>query len=118
ELVCSYLTIIKDLTRVMNRFKALYRSWGIPCVGKEVYARRYCVEWFAKISEAVVWRCVEHYYQQLDVLLPLRQEAQRDLLIESRKHKIWKLLRLIPTISPIQTAILIAMMQTPHHFRT
>jgi hypothetical protein len=30
ELARSYLTITKDLTRVMNRLKALYRSWGIP----------------------------------------------------------------------------------------
>ncbi len=30
ELTRSYLTISKDLTRVMNRLKALYRSWGIP----------------------------------------------------------------------------------------
>jgi hypothetical protein len=29
ELARSYLTISKDLTRVMNRVKALYRSWGI-----------------------------------------------------------------------------------------
>src|SRR5208337_592008 len=28
ELSRSYLTISKDLTRVMNRLKALYRSWG------------------------------------------------------------------------------------------
>ncbi len=31
ELGRSYLTITKDLTRVMNRIKALYRSWAIPC---------------------------------------------------------------------------------------
>jgi len=37
ELARSYLTIGKDLTRVMNRLKALYRSWGIPCAGNEVY---------------------------------------------------------------------------------
>jgi hypothetical protein len=29
ELARSYLTITKDLTRVMNRLKALYRSWAI-----------------------------------------------------------------------------------------
>ena len=28
ELARSYLTIVKDLTRVMSRLKALYRSWG------------------------------------------------------------------------------------------
>jgi transposase len=108
----------KDLTRVMNRLKALYRSWGIPCAGNEVYAPRYRAEWLAKISEAGVRRRAEHYYQQLDVLRPLRQEVRRDLLLESRKHKIWKLLRRIPAIGPIRAAILIAVMQTPHRFRT
>jgi transposase len=118
ELARSYLTITQDLTRVMNRLKALYRSWGIPCAGNEAYAPRYRAEWLAKISEAGVRRRAEHYYQQLDVLRPLRQEVRRDLLLESRKHKIWKLLRLIPAIGPIRAAILIAVMQTPHRFRT
>lgn len=62
ELGRSYLTITKDLTRVMNRVKALYRSWAIPCGGKEVYAPRYRAEWLAKISEAGVRRRAEHYY--------------------------------------------------------
>jgi len=31
ELGRSYQTISKDLTRVMNRLKALYRAWGFPC---------------------------------------------------------------------------------------
>ena len=30
ELARSYLTTTKDLTRVMSRLKALYRSWAIP----------------------------------------------------------------------------------------
>src|ERR1700684_2049643 len=33
ELGRSYVTITKDLTRVMSRIKALYRSWAIPCSG-------------------------------------------------------------------------------------
>jgi transposase len=39
ELVRSYLTITKDLARVKSRVKAIYRSWAIPCTGKQVYAR-------------------------------------------------------------------------------
>jgi integrase len=35
ELARSYLTIVKDLTRVMCRLKAVYRSWAIPCAGRE-----------------------------------------------------------------------------------
>jgi Transposase len=30
ELARSYSTLSKDMTRVMNRLKALYRGWGIP----------------------------------------------------------------------------------------
>jgi hypothetical protein len=38
ELARSYLTITRDLTRRMTRLKAIYRSWGIPCAGQQVYA--------------------------------------------------------------------------------
>src|ERR1700733_5694561 len=118
ELARSYLTITKDVTRVMNRLKALYRSWGIPCGGNEVYAPRHRSEWLGKISEAGVRRRAEHSYQELDVLRLLRQQVRRDLLLESRKHKAWRLLRLIPGIGPIRAALLIALIQTPHRFRT
>ena len=48
ELGRSYLTITKDLTRVMSRIKALYRSWAIPCSGATVYAPRHRDEWLAR----------------------------------------------------------------------
>ena len=118
ELARSYLTINKDVTRVMNRLKALYRSWGIVCAGTEVYAPRHRPEWLGKISEAGVRRRAEHTYQQLDVLRRLRQEVRRDLLLEGKKHKAWRLLRLIPGIGPIRAALLLALIQTPHRFRT
>ena len=53
ELAPSYLTIVKDLSRVMNRLKALYRSWAIPCAGRNVYYTRHRAEWLGKIREAV-----------------------------------------------------------------
>jgi hypothetical protein len=74
ELARSYLTINKDVTRVMNRLKALYRSWGIACGGNEVYAPRHRSEWVGKLSEAGVRRRAEHTYQQLDGLRQLRLE--------------------------------------------
>jgi hypothetical protein len=52
ELGRSYQTISKDLTRVMNRLKAPYRGWGIPCAGTQVYAPRYREEWLSKIPQA------------------------------------------------------------------
>jgi hypothetical protein len=47
ELVRSYLTITKDLGRVISRVKAIYRSWAIPCTGKQVYAPRHRAEWLS-----------------------------------------------------------------------
>jgi transposase len=52
ELARSYLTIVKDLSRVMNRLKALYRSWAIPCAGRDVYYTRHRSQWLEKIPEA------------------------------------------------------------------
>jgi transposase len=118
ELVRSYLTITKDLGRVMSRVKAIYRSWAIPCTGKQVYAPRHRVEWLGKISEPGVHRRAEFYYQQLDALRALRQEVRRDLLAESKKHQAWKRLCQIPSIGPIRAAVLLGILQTPHRFRT
>ena len=118
ELARSYLTITKDLTRVMNRIKALYRSWAIPCAGTTVYAPRHRSEWLAKIREPGVRLRAERLYQQLDALEPLRQQARHDLLGEGGKHRAVQLLRQIPSIGPIRAVLLVALLQTPHRFRT
>ena len=87
ELARSYLTVVKDLSRVMNRLKALYRSWAIPCAGRDVYYTRHRSQWLGKIPEAGTRR-LEQLYQQLDMLQHLRQQARRELLAESRKPTI------------------------------
>src|SRR6202047_4600024 len=92
ELARSYLTISKDLARVMTRVKAIYRSWGIPCAGKQVYAPRHRAAWLAKITEVGVLRRAEFYYQQLDALRSLRHEVRCELLAESRNPKATKML--------------------------
>jgi hypothetical protein len=56
ELSGSYLTIVKDLSRVMNRLKAVYRSRAIPCAGRDVYYTRNRAQWLAKLREAGVPR--------------------------------------------------------------
>ena len=118
ELSRSYLTIVKDLSRVMNRLKALYRSWAIPCAGRDVYYNRHRAEWLEKIREPGVRRRAERLYQQLDMLQHLRQQARRELLVESRKHAITAQLRQIPYLGPIRSALVVALIQTPHRFRT
>src|SRR5215470_20152710 len=59
ELARSYLTITKDLTRVMNRLKALYRSQAIPCAGTSIYVSRYRADWLGKLTEGGIHRRAE-----------------------------------------------------------
>ena len=118
ELGRSYLTVSKDVTLTMNRIKSLYRSWAIPCPGTTVYAPRHRLEWLAKIVQPGVRVRAEHLYEQLDNLQPIRQQARRELLLESHKHPAVKLLRQIPSIGPIRAALLVALLQTPHRFRS
>jgi transposase IS116/IS110/IS902 family protein len=48
----------------------------------------------------------------------LHRQVRHDLLVESQKHRATELLRQIPSIGPIRAALLVALIQTPHRFRT
>jgi transposase len=117
ELSRSYRTLVSDTSRVMNRLKALYRARGIRCAGACVYSPRWRDQWLAQLREPGVRGRAERLYRQLDLLLPLRQEARSAMLAESRKHPAQKILRTIPELGPVRVALLIALLQTPHRFR-
>jgi transposase len=118
ELARSYLTITKDLTRVMNRIKAAYRSWGISCSGTQVYAAKHRPSWLQQLPEAGIRSRVERLYEQFDCLQVLRQQARQELLLDAKKHSATQLLQQIPSIGPVRAALLLALLQTPHRFRT
>jgi transposase len=118
ELARSYLTLTQDVTRVMNRIKGVYRSQAIPSAGKSVYTKRHRLEWLEQLQQPGQRRRADRLYAQLDLLQPLRQQARRELLEESRKYPIRHVLQQIPVIGPIRAALLIALIQTPHRFRT
>src|SRR5260370_31338993 len=86
ELARGYLTIVKDLSRVMNRRKALYRSWAIPCAGRDVYYTRHRREWLEKIPEAGTHRRAEQHYYPLNNHQHLPQQARREVLADTRHH--------------------------------
>jgi len=70
------------------------------------------------VSIRHVRRRAEHLYQHLDLLKLLRQRTRRELLAESRRYPITRQLRQIPCIGPIRSALLVALIQTPHRFRS
>jgi transposase len=104
ELARSYQTINKDLTRVMNRLKAAYRSWGIPCAGTQVYAQRYREEWLGKLPQAGVRRRAELLYQQLDGLQALRREVLLKGMSSEKRSSLPERQKYFPASSPHHTA--------------
>jgi transposase len=101
----------------MNRIKAAYRSWGIPCQGKSCYGRQRD-KWLARLPHEGVQRRTRRLYQQLDSLQALRQTARVELLEEGQQQPARRWLRTLPYIGPIRSVLLLALIQTPHRFRT
>ena len=118
QLVRSYQSLTEDTTRVMTRLKAVYRSQAIGCAGKKLYSVRWREEWLAKLAEAGLRRRGERLFEELDVLQKLRRQARQDVMEESRKHGAVKLLRSVPFLGPLRSAVLLARVQTPHRFRS
>lgn len=96
----------------------MYRSWGIPCSGKQVYTPRHREQWLNKITQPGVRRRAELMYQQMDGLSVVRHSVRGELLAESQKHQAVKTLRQVPLIGPLRAALLLTLMQTPHRFRS
>jgi transposase len=118
ELARSYLTLTQDVTRVMNRIKGVYRSQAIACAGKRVYTTRH------RAAMARAARTTGTTTARRATLCTARSAAalaatgRRELLAESHKYPVRHLLRQIPVVGPIRAALLIALIQTPHRFRT
>lgn len=118
DLAHGYLATVNDSIRIMNRIKALYRSWSIRCAGRDVYYKRNRNQWLSKfpISESRMRAAL--YYAQLDLLKEQRKEIKKTFLKEARRYPIQKILRGIPGFGPIRSAFAIAVIGTPYRFRT
>jgi transposase len=118
DLAHGYLATLSDSIRVMNRIKALYRSWSIRCVGRDVYYKRNREGWLSKFPIPESRMRAALYYEQLDLLKEQRKETKKAFLKEARRYPVQKILRGIPGFGPIRSAFVIAVIGTPHRFRT
>ena len=118
DLAHGYLATVSDSIRIMNRIKALYRSWSIPCAGRDVYYKRNRDTWLSKFPIEESRIRARAYYAQLDLLKEQRKELKKVLLKAARENPAQKILRKIPGFGPIRSAFAIAMIGTPQRFRT
>lgn len=117
QLVHAYDSLTEDTTRVMNRVKALFRSRGIACSGRDVYYTRNRSQWIAELKEEGQRLRAEFLYKQLDYLRVLRRDAKRAMLGEAGEHKAFKRLCGVPGLGPVRVAQIIAQVGSPHRFQ-
>ena len=118
QLVRCYTNLVDDTTRVMLRVKAIYRGRAVATAGKAVYRPSQRRGWLAKLENRGARARAASLLEQLDTLLILRTKARAAMIVEARKQSGWKILRSIPFLGPVRTAQLLAIIGTPHRFRT
>ena len=118
ELVRNYNSLVEDATRVMLRIKALFRARAIRTPGRSVYSASKREEWLGQLTTPGARVRAAFLLTQLDLLLELRPKAKAAMIAEARKQSGWKPLRSIPFLGVVRVAQLLAIMTTPHRFRT
>ena len=117
ELVRAYGMITDDLVRTKCRVKSFYRSKGIRTGTCQVYTHKNRQQMLAKLS-AGTRQAVEMLYQQLDFVHDLKRQAHKAMVAEARKHPITRTLETAPGVGQVRSAQLLALVVTPHRFRT
>lgn len=116
ESVRLYEKLTADVVRTKLRLKALLRRRGVYG-SSEIYNAERRDAWIGKLP-ASLRPCAEKLGMELDGLAHLRGQAERAMLQEARRFPITAILKTAPGIGPIRAAQLLAIVVTPHRFRT
>jgi transposase len=118
ELVRNYNNLVEDATRVMLRIKALFRARAIRTTGRSVYRPTERKKWLDQLHPSGARMRAECLLEHLDLLVELRGKAKAAMIREARKQSGWTSLRSIPFLGVVRVAQLLAVVATPHRFRT
>jgi len=117
ELSRVYQMVNDDVVRVKNRLKSIYRSRGVAAPGKDVYRADQQQEWLSKLP-AAIRLAAQTLHVECEALEPIKKEAQKHLIEESHRHPISRVLETVPGLGEVRVAQAMAIVVTPHRFRT
>lgn len=117
QLVKVHAQMVRDVVRVQNRIRALFRSRGVRCPDKTVYGMRHRATFVAQLPRTLV-PAAEHLYAQYDALVPVKAATEKALVEESHRHAITRTLETCPGVGPIRAAQVVATVVSPQRFRT
>lgn len=108
--------LAQDLVRARNRLKAVFRSRGIA-TDASVYNPEQRPNWLEQLPRPQQ-QLAQLLGRELDILVPLREQAQKWLFAEAKTHPIVRIMSTGPGLGRTRTAQLVAVVATPHRFRT
>lgn len=117
EAARGHEVIVRDMVRAKNRLRSVFRARGLMGLGDKLLDpddRQSCLKKLPARNRYLA----ELYGQEVDALLLLRATAEDRLLKEAKKHAIVKRLATAPGLGPIRAAQVVAVIVTPHRFRT
>jgi transposase len=116
NLMKVHLAAVEDAVRSQNRIKSLYRSCGVQVFGKKLYTLEGRDDWLDKLSTKSRM-AAKHLYSHYDAMCEIREQAETELVAESHKHSISRILETCPGLGKVRVARLMAVVVTPHRFR-
>lgn len=117
EAVRCHQPVVGDCVRVKNRLRSVFRSRGIQAVAEQLYAPSSRAAWIEKLPAATRHRATL-LGDELDRLSDLRDSSEKWLLEVSSHTEAVKLIATMPGIGPIRAAQIVAIVVSPHRFRT
>jgi hypothetical protein len=83
--------------------------------GGDVYSTSERDEWLLKLPESAR-SLAELLYLEYDGVEGLRQRAEREMIIEARKHDVYRIIQSCPGIGEIRAAQILPVVVTPYRF--
>lgn len=117
EAVRCHQMAVGDMTRTKNRLRSVFRSRGIRACAEELYDCGARGDWLGRLPVDVARRAAA-LGDQLDRLMDTHEEAEKWLLEEAAKCRDVQLIATAPGIGSIRAAQIVAVVVTPHRFRT
>ena len=117
ELARAYRVVMRDSVRAQNRIKGLLRSRAVPTAGKkDIYSSAGRPAYVRRLPARSKPRA-KTLYAEMDLLLELRKHAEKEMISEAKKHRVFHIIKTIPGLGDIRVAQLLPLVVTPYRFR-
>jgi transposase len=117
EAVRAYGIAVKEVTRAKNRFRGLLRARGISKLDNSIYEPDTRAAWIDKLPSAYRRRA-EWLGMQVDSMKATHELAESWLKEEARNCPEVQRLKTVPGLGDVRAAQVVAVVVTPHRFRT